>query len=161
MTSRGRFSYTTSTVTAMTSRGRLPWPPRLSPSPLLMATCVIDSRIVTNIRPLLWLSAVVGVVDSISRTAVGGFLTDDLVNQEEGAHKKYLGVCQLPGRDRKHRRLDIIVVPYSEFACALMYFTGSAHFNRSMRHLAGKMGMSLTEHSLNAGVVRRVGGILK
>jgi len=30
-----------------------------------------------------------------------GFLTDDLVNQDEGAHKKYLGVCQLPGGNRK------------------------------------------------------------
>jgi len=48
------------------------------------------------------------------------------------------------------------VVPYDEYACALVYFTGSAHFNRSLRHLAKKMGMSLSEHSLNVGVVRNV-----
>ncbi|WAR21537.1 DPOLL-like protein, partial [Mya arenaria] len=48
-----------------------------------------------------------------------------------------------------HRRLDLIVVPYDEYACALVYFTGSAHLNRSLRHLAKKMNMSLSEHSLN------------
>ena len=56
----------------------------------------------------------------------------------------------------QYRRIDIIVVPYDEYACALVYFTGSAHFNRSLRHLAKKMGMSLSEHSLNKGVVRHV-----
>ncbi|XP_052772608.1 DNA polymerase lambda-like [Mya arenaria] len=85
-----------------------------------------------------------------------GFLTDDLVTAEDnGNQKKYLGVCKLPGEGRKHRRLDLIVVPYDEYACALVYFTGSAHLNRSLRHLAKKMNMSLSEHSLNVGVVRR------
>ncbi|XP_061889129.1 DNA polymerase lambda isoform X1 [Entelurus aequoreus] len=85
-----------------------------------------------------------------------GFLTDDLVSHEEnGDQKKYMGVCRLPGTDRRHRRLDIIVVPYQEFACSLMYFTGSAHFNRSMRALAKTKNMSLSEHSLNKSVVRQ------
>ncbi|KAJ8284924.1 hypothetical protein COCON_G00037740 [Conger conger] len=85
-----------------------------------------------------------------------GFLTDDLVSHEEnGDQKKYLGVCRLPGPGQRHRRLDIIVVPHGEFACALMYFTGSAHFNRSMRALAKTKRMSLSEHSLNRDVLRQ------
>ncbi|XP_063163141.1 DNA polymerase lambda [Candoia aspera] len=89
-----------------------------------------------------------------------GFLTDDLVNQEDNrSQKKYLGVCRLPGPDRHHRRIDIIVVPYGEFACALLYFTGSAHFNRSMRALARTKGMSLSEHALCSGVVRGPDGL--
>ncbi|XP_005289452.2 DNA polymerase lambda [Chrysemys picta bellii] len=96
------------------------------------------------------------LLDSLRRS---GFLTDDLVSQEDsGNQKKYLGVCRLPGPGRRHRRLDIIVVPHGEFACALLYFTGSAHFNRSMRALAKTKGMSLSEHALHTAVVRAPGG---
>ncbi|KAK2530571.1 Poll [Columba guinea] len=97
------------------------------------------------------------LLDSLHRS---GFLTDDLVSQEDnGDQKKYLGVCRLPGPAQRHRRLDIIVVPYSEFACALLYFTGSAHFNRSMRALAKTKGMSLSEHALSSAVMRGPGGV--
>ncbi|XP_029000554.1 DNA polymerase lambda [Betta splendens] len=96
----------------------------------------------------------------LQRLHDSGFLTDDLVSQEDnGEQKKYMGVCCLPGSHHRHRRLDIIVVPYNEFACALMYFTGSAHFNRSMRAMAKTKKMSLSEHSLNKDVVRQ--GTLK
>ena len=58
----------------------------------------------------------------------------------------FMGVCRLPGG--KHRRLDIKVYPPDQFPFALLYFTGSGHFNRSMRLRCHKAGWHLNDKGL-------------
>jgi hypothetical protein len=44
-----------------------------------------------------------------------------------------MGVCRLPPEANGsgiHRRIDIRMIPRESWACALLYFTGSDHFNR-------------------------------
>jgi len=84
-----------------------------------------------------------------------GLITNDLITVDNEEQRKYMGVFKLPGDNRKHRRLDIIIAPYSEMACALVHFTGSGRLNRSMRQLAKTKGMSLSEHALRTGVIRQ------
>ncbi|CAF0756344.1 unnamed protein product [Rotaria sordida] len=95
-----------------------------------------------------------------------GFLTDDLINHSETSSSSsstghiseqmtYFGVCRLPETGSLHRRIDLIFIPANEWACSLLYFTGSAMFNRSMRRLARRLNMSLSQHGLYHGVVRK------
>lgn len=56
---------------------------------------------------------------------------------------KYAGVTSDP-----IRRIDIRLVQEEEYACALMYFTGSKNFNVDMRLRAKSMYMKLSEYSL-------------
>jgi DNA polymerase/3'-5' exonuclease PolX len=46
-----------------------------------------------------------------------------------------MGICKL---DDKHpaRRIDIKAYPLDQYGFALLYFTGSGNFNRSMRLFA-------------------------
>lgn len=95
----------------------------------------------------------------VDKLKASGFLIDDLVHtdkhdEENRVHMRYFGVCRLPGENRLARRIDIIIVPYSEHACALLYFTGSMLFNRSMRQLADENNMYLSQHRLHVGVIR-------
>jgi DNA polymerase lambda len=59
----------------------------------------------------------------------------------------FKGVAQLRP-ELPHRRIDFQLIKRSSWACALLYFTGSALFNRSMRHYAARQGLSLSQHAL-------------
>ncbi|RLN92479.1 hypothetical protein BBJ28_00013557 [Nothophytophthora sp. Chile5] len=59
--------------------------------------------------------------------------------------------------DLPYRRLDIKVYPRRFFGFAMLYFTGSDHFNRSMRLFAHKNGWSLSDRALQR--VMRVNGM--
>ena len=47
--------------------------------------------------------------------------------------------------ERVHRRIDIKVYLPEELPFALLYFTGSGYFNRSMRWWAKRKGLSLND----------------
>lgn len=120
------------------------------------ATCGDVDILITHTDGISHEGLLIPLIDSLKKS---GFLTDDLVfsekYDEDSSQAKYFGVCLLPGDNRKHRRLDIISIPYDEYACALLYFTGSALFNRSMRSLAHRYNMYLSQHRLNTGVIRK------
>jgi len=62
-----------------------------------------------------------------------------------GEHK-CMAIVHLPGH--LSRRLDLLITPDHEYACALLYFTGSNHFNVATRKHALDMGYTLNEHAL-------------
>ncbi|KAK3364131.1 putative DNA polymerase POL4 [Lasiosphaeria hispida] len=70
---------------------------------------------------------------------------------------KWQGASCLPG-STVWRRLDMLVVPDAEIGAALLYFTGSDLFNRSMRLLARNKDMRLNEYGLFGNVIRGKGG---
>ncbi|TFY80387.1 hypothetical protein EWM64_g3625 [Hericium alpestre] len=73
----------------------------------------------------------------------------------------YRGLCVRPLREgegpeskRLRRRIDFLTVPWINRGAALIYYTGDDIFNRSLRLKANKMGYSLNQKGLSAGVVR-------
>jgi len=58
--------------------------------------------------------------------------------------KKCLAVSQLEGKPA--RRLDLLMTPETEFAYAILYFTGSDLFNVAFRSYALSKGYTLNEH---------------
>ncbi|KAK2586716.1 hypothetical protein KPH14_011751 [Odynerus spinipes] len=62
---------------------------------------------------------------------------------------KFMGVCRIPGDESKpFRRLDIRLVPYDQYYCAVLYYTGSDLFNKNMRAHALKKKYTLNEYTL-------------
>lgn len=92
---------------------------------------------------------------------LAGLLTDALTST---ADDKWNGVGQLrvrrwascsyanaPQAELPHRRIDFQLIARRSWACALLYFTGSSLFNRSMRHYAGKHGANIVQCRVGVG----------
>lgn len=58
-----------------------------------------------------------------------------------------MGICKLDEYP-KFRRIDIKIYPSELYGFALLYFTGSGPFNRSMRLYAKKRGLMLSDIGL-------------
>ena len=58
----------------------------------------------------------------------------------------YMGICKY--KKSLHRRIDLKFYPREIIGTALLYFTGSANFNRMMRLYASKKGYSLSDKGL-------------
>jgi len=94
-----------------------------------------------------------------------GIVTEDLSlssGASENLECTYRGLCIRPtkvGEDKQHRiqrRIDILTIPWESRGAALIYYTGDDIFNRSIRLKANKMGYSLNQRGLFAGVVRSI-----
>jgi DNA polymerase beta len=74
---------------------------------------------------------------------------DYIVDTLSSGPTKFLGYCRI---DEEHpvRRLDLLMIPQSEYACAILYFTGSQQFNVAFRAYALDKGYTLNEHRLQA-----------
>tara|TARA_B110000261_G_scaffold29324_1_gene33216 strand:+ start:1627 stop:2535 length:909 start_codon:yes stop_codon:yes gene_type:complete len=61
--------------------------------------------------------------------------------------KKFMGIVKLK-KNPIARRLDMLITFPEEYACALLYFTGSKEHNIKIRNKALKMGYTLNEHRM-------------
>lgn len=72
-----------------------------------------------------------------------------IVDTLSSGKTKFLGYCRLD-EDHPVRRLDLLMIPKAEYACAILYFTGSKDFNVAFRSYALEKGYTLNEHRLEA-----------
>ena len=59
----------------------------------------------------------------------------------------YMGICQV-SKSSTSRRIDLKVYPRSQYGYALLYFTGSAQFNKNMRTQAVQYGYSMSDAAI-------------
>lgn len=91
----------------------------------------------------------------VPKLFAAGFLKAALA-ATSGDGSKWHGACCLPGQTQ-WRRVDFLLVPWTEMGAALIYFTGNDIFNRSMRLLASKQGYRLNQRGLYKDVLRGKG----
>ena len=94
-----------------------------------------------------------GLIDGIIQTLVEKLMekkviVDILSLGGKGESKNvFMGICI--GSSGINRRLDIKVYTKEEFPFAVLYFTGNAYFNRSMRLFAKKKKLHLSDKELS------------
>tara|TARA_B110000967_G_C18636699_1_gene436399 strand:- start:257 stop:781 length:525 start_codon:yes stop_codon:yes gene_type:complete len=71
------------------------------------------------------------------------FITDSLTSFDNPT--KYMGFCKLK---QYNRRIDIRLIPKINLGSAMLYFTGSGDFNKSMRTFALKKGFTINEYGI-------------
>jgi len=71
------------------------------------------------------------------------FITDHLTAIDNPT--KYMGFCKFKDY---HRRIDIRLIPKNSVGSAMLYFTGSGDFNKSMRTYALKKGFTINEYGI-------------
>jgi len=74
--------------------------------------------------------------------------TLSMSDNEDSNYQVFMGICKL-NSNSLHRRLDIKVYEKSFYPFAILYFTGSAYFNRSLRLFAKKKGYHLSDKELS------------
>jgi len=74
---------------------------------------------------------------------------DYIVDTLSSGPTKFLGYSRVD-EGYPVRRLDLLMIPRSEYACAILYFTGSKEFNVAFRGYALEKGYTLNEHRLQA-----------
>ncbi|KAH9886677.1 hypothetical protein C8Q73DRAFT_714869 [Cubamyces lactineus] len=84
-----------------------------------------------------------------------GIITEDLCLPDDfdDLELVYRGLCRRDSHSLR-RRIDFLTVPWTSRGAAMLYYTGDDIFNRSLRLKANKMGYSLNQRGLYAGVVR-------
>jgi len=83
-------------------------------------------------------------------------ITEDLALPENPFDDEaiYRGLCPLPQIGSRRRWIDFLTVPWKSRGAALLYYTGDDIFNRAMRLKADRLGYSLNQIGLFAGVIR-------
>lgn len=87
------------------------------------------------------------ITDVLARPHAAGGAGDDAAGGE-GDSQSFMGICRLSEPGALHRRIDMKVYPRAKLPFALLYFTGSDYFNRSMRHWAKLNGCRLSDRGL-------------
>lgn len=74
------------------------------------------------------------------------FILDNLT--ATNVRTKFMGICRSSIDRTIVRRIDIRFIPTESYYTAILYFTGSKDFNRTMRSVAKDMGYTLNEYHL-------------